>query len=444
MSSTILLVQSDSKIQAELRRGLGLKGWPVVALDTVAGVRSYLEGWEPSVVVTDFHLADGTALDVLALVNGARHFCRVLITDNGVHPEMAFQCAQNGAKGFLANPVSSRKLNSAVEKLLSCCESIDHDHDNPFVGTSPAIREIERLAHKYVRCDLPLLIEGSTGSGKGVLTRWLQRNGPRSGYPFTELNCAALGSDLLESELFGHERGAFTGATERKKGLFEVAHRGTLFLDEIGDMAVITQCKILKAVEEKKFRRLGGVSEIPVDVRIISATNKKVIDQIVRGSFREDLFHRIATLRLRLPDLRERTEDIPDLARDLLNKLNPQSEIEISDAAINKLCSYHWPGNIRELRNILQCALLTVNNGAVDADDIQLVDETLFNVNEDEILPMREAQDRLLQETLRRVNGDKRAAARLLKISPTTLYKRLRTFGEGATPLPALSGGIGD
>lgn len=446
MSSTILLVQSDSKVQAELKKGLELKSWPVVTLGTVAGVRRYLEGWEPAVVVTDFHLSDGTALEILALVNSSRRFCRVLITDNGVQPEMAFQCAQNGATGFVTGPVSSRRVNAAVEKMLARFGSMDRTQENPFLGTSRVIRDIERLALNYVRSDLPVLIEGSTGSGKGVLTRWLQRNGPRGGFPFTELNCAAIGAELLESELFGHERGAFTGATERKKGLFEVAHKGTLFLDEIGDMAINTQCKILKAVEEKKFRRLGGVSEIPVDVRIISATNKRLMAQIRKGSFREDLFHRIATLRLRLPDLRERIEDIPDLAQDLLRTMSPHSAVEVSAGAFDKLISHRWPGNIRELRNVLECALLTINgSGRLRAEDIQFLDEMPSSMNGDEIVPMREAQDRLVEVTLKRVNGDKRAAARLLKISPTTLYKRLRTLDrENAPCLTAVAEGIGD
>lgn len=234
---------------------------------------------------------------------------------------------------------------------------------NPFQGTSSAIRRLEQEVHRFVSAERPILIQGETGTGKGVLAEWIHKNGPRVEEALVDINCAGLSKELLESELFGYERGAFTGATGSKQGLIEAAHKGILFLDEVGEMDLLVQPKLLKALENNRFRRLGEVRERSADIQVIAATNRDLFQSVREMKFREDLYFRMSTFQVRIPPLRERAGDILPLANSLLQNLAKdlaREKQELSGSAEAALQAYMWPGNIRELRNVLERVALYV------------------------------------------------------------------------------------
>jgi DNA-binding NtrC family response regulator len=302
----------------------------------------------------------------------------------------------------------------------------------PFVGESPAIQRASREALKALVSESPVLIEGETGTGKGVLAEWLHRHGPRSDDAFVDLNCAGLSRELLESELFGHERGAFTGAISAKRGLLEVADGGTLFLDEIGDLEPTVQAKLLKVIEEKRFRRIGDTRVRQVDVRIIAATRQDLTRAVREGRFREDLYYRVGVLSLRMPALQARRQDIPLLARRLLASLSEdlgRPSPGLTPEAERALMRHPWPGNLRELRNELERALLSAGAGPIDLPHLSLsssraattggaVGETLVEVERAHI-------ERVLGEE----GGHVERAARRLGVPRSTFYQMLRALG---------------
>jgi len=280
-----------------------------------------------------------------------------------------------------------------------------------------------------------VLITGETGSGKGVLAHWLHSNGSRADEAFVDINCAGLSRELLESELFGHARGAFTGAVAEKKGLLEVAHRGTLFLDEIGDMDLTLQPKFLKALEEKRFRRLGDVSERRVDVRLVAATNHDLGELVRDKRFRADLYYRVNTLVLRVPPLRERPADIPLLAGALLRSLTHEMgkpELELADDAVEALVAYPWPGNIRELRNVLERGVLAAQGRQLQRGNLRFDVAPMAAATgggDGGHLTLLELERRHIERVLDLEKGHVVAAAERLGIPRSTLYQKLKEYG---------------
>lgn len=300
-----------------------------------------------------------------------------------------------------------------------------HDPE-PFLGTSARIKKVKMVAAQCLMNDFPVLIEGPTGSGKGVLARWIHRNSSRSRFAFKALDCSTIPHELLESELFGHERGAFTGAITTSIGIFESADKGTLFLDEIGEMALTTQCKLLKVVEEGSLRRIGSTAEVPVDVRTISATNRDVDLMLEKGEFREDLFYRISILRVALPPLSERLEDIAPLSEAILRERFSEVNYSLADSAMDKLKSHTWPGNIRELRNVLCRAVV-----GCEYRDLIIPDDIEFDVGRrvtksEQPHHLRTFKDKLISDALESTNGNVALTAKLLGVSKSGLHKRLR------------------
>jgi DNA-binding NtrC family response regulator len=307
-------------------------------------------------------------------------------------------------------------------------------------GTSPAIQELNTVVAQVARAASPVLIDGESGTGKGVLAKLLHHRSPRASAPFVDLNCAGLSRELLESELFGHERGAFTSATNSKPGLFEIANGGSVFLDEIGEMDLAIQARLLKAVEDKKFRRVGGVRDLSANFRLIAATNRDLPEDVASGRFRRDLYYRLNVVRVHLPPLRERLEDIPILVDVILPPLAKELGIAratVSPRALEKLKNYPWPGNVRELRNVLERALLRVKGSEIRTEDLLLSsDEHAATLGESNGggVPTSEWEIRSLDDivadyvtaAVKAVDGNMRKAARLLKISPSTLYSKLK------------------
>jgi DNA-binding NtrC family response regulator len=299
---------------------------------------------------------------------------------------------------------------------------------------------LNQLLGQIARAPSPVLLEGESGTGKGVMARLIHSRSPRAKAPFVDLNCAGLSKELLESELFGHERGAFTNAMNTKPGLFEIAGDGTLFLDEIGEMELTVQARLLKAIEDKRFRRVGGTRDIRADFRLLAATNRDLQAEVAAGRFRADLFYRLNVVRIRMPPLRERLEDVPILVEEILRPLSKEmgrSIPKVSPRALKKLAAYPWPGNVRELRNVLERALLTMPGDEVRNEDLALDTAASTAVaiaqksgglpaEEWEIQPLDRVIGQYVAASVKAAGGNVRKAARQLQISPSTLYARLK------------------
>ncbi|MGE5278539.1 MAG: sigma-54 interaction domain-containing protein, partial [Acidobacteriota bacterium] len=317
------------------------------------------------------------------------------------------------------------------DESLQTRESLD-----PFLGSSPAIRGLAEQAKRVLYAERPVLIRGETGTGKGVMAAWLHRNGSRSEECFLDLNCAGLSREFLETELFGHEKGAFTGAVASKAGLLEVADRGTLFLDEIGDVDPLVQPKLLKVLEEKRFRRLGDVRDRQVDVWLIAATHQDLSRLVEQKKFRSDLYYRISTILLKLPPLRERLQDIPVLADYFLRKISaelPRDAVRLTPEALHHLQAHSWPGNIRELRNVLERAALSCEKSVLEPEDLGFdFERHIGRGSSDEVpisMTLEEAERRLIERTLREERGRVDRAAERLGISRSSLYQRIQRHG---------------
>src|SRR5271166_3832103 len=304
--------------------------------------------------------------------------------------DAAIRAIREGAEQFLTKPVELSLLHAVLLRALanqrhhyqslSSVSRVKRECIDPFLGTSLAIRRIQELARRVADSESPILLQGETGSGKGVLANWIHCNGSRADEPFLDLNCAGLSRELLESELFGHQKGAFTSALATKLGLLEVANRGTVFLDEVGDIDPLIQPKLLKVLEDRVFRRLGDVRDRSVDIRLISATHRELLDLVRQQKFRSDLYFRINIVPLRVPPLRERVEDIPILAQHFLNRLAQdcgRSEMTLEKSGREALQAYSWPGNIRELRNVLERAVLLTERNHLTVHQLQLQSSVL-------------------------------------------------------------------
>ena len=295
------------------------------------------------------------------------------------------------------------------------------------------MRALEEQALRVVSSHAPVLILGETGAGKGVLARWLHQHGPRAREPYVDLNCAGLARELIESELFGHEKGAFTGAATAKAGLIEVAHRGTMFLDEIGDMDLAVQPKLLKVLEEKKFRRVGDIRERAVDVRFIAAANQDLAKKAEEKTFRQDLLYRINTVTLHVPPLRTRREDIPLLAATILGTLArdmPHGERTLTPEAIQALEEYAWPGNVRQLRNVLEHAVLLTDGHTIDAEALGLPrPQATAESRPHGDVTLKAAEIQEIVRALQAEGGRVERAAKRLGVPRSSLYQKIRKYG---------------
>jgi DNA-binding NtrC family response regulator len=440
----ILLVDDSASIRLSVRAFLEDAGFAVSEADSCAVALEQLVSQPPDAAVIDYILPDGTALDILPKKGDVPV---VLLTAHG-SIDLAVRAIKEGAEQFLTKPVELPTLKVVLERAMEGrrvrrrAEAVKAAKGrraiDPFVGESAAIKKLEEEARVTLQSDSPVLINGPTGSGKGVLAAWLHENGPRGEEAFVDLNCAGLSPTFLESELFGHERGAFTGAVAAKPGLFDVAHRGTLFLDEIGDVDAAVQPKLLKVVEERRFRRLGEVRDRSVDVRLIAASHANLPELVREKKFRSDLFFRISTLPLYVPPLAERREDVPLLAERLLAPVASdvgKPGLRLSKEAEKALQAYSWPGNVRELRNVLERAALLCKDLEVGREHLRLGDlepTPLADAPPDaplEIVSLAENEKRYLEQVLKRMGGRVEDAARALAIPRSSLYDRLRKHG---------------
>lgn len=437
----ILIVDDDGAIRFGMREFLETQGYVVGEAETCRAAEEAFSNSRPDAVVIDYVLPDGNALDLLARLKELDATVPLLILTGHGSIELAVRALKEGAEHFLTKPVELPTLDVILKRLLEN-QRVRQKHlanktresratVDPFIGESAAIRELKEQAHRVLATDSPILIQGDTGTGKGVLAAWLHRNGRRADEAFVDLNCAGLSREFLETELFGHGKGAFTGAAASKMGLLEVAHRGTVFLDEIGDVDPLVQPKLLKVMEDKRFRRLGDVRDRYVDVVLIAATHQE-LSQLVRDKqFRSDLYFRISTIPLRVPALRERQEDIPLLTRELLRRCageQKHGDTALAPDAEAALVRYSWPGNIRELRNVLERAILLSDHQTITARDLRFGDiaTPAADTARLTLLAVERAHiERVLKDEGWRIEQ----AARRLGIPRSTLYEKIKKHG---------------
>ncbi|MGH9521609.1 MAG: sigma-54-dependent transcriptional regulator, partial [Terriglobales bacterium] len=402
----------------------------------------------PDAAIVDYLLPDGNALDLMERFRAMDPMVPCIILTGHASIDLAVKAIKKGAEQFVCKPVELSALRVIVERAVETHRArkrevagrsrASRECLNPFQGVSRAIRELEEQTARVVHADVPLLVLGETGTGKGVLARWIHEHSGRAREAFVDMNCAGFARELLETELFGHEKGAFTGAVNSKIGLFEVAHRGTMFLDEVGDMDPQLQPKLLKVLEEGRFRRLGDVKDREVDVRLIAATHCDLPSLVRSGGFRSDLYFRINTVALRVPALRERREDIPDLAASFLMRTAAElgrTGLALSPDAIDALRTYDWPGNVRELRNVIERAVLLCDGMSVQPRHLQFESAvTAPQASDFAALTMAEMERMHIERVLELEHGHVARAAERLGIPRSTLYHKLKDLALPPSP----------
>lgn len=443
LRNRVLIVDDDAAISSGLSLLLEER-WDVRTAATAREAITTFGEFSPDVVLLDVALPDGSGIDLLHQFKMFSETTAVIMMSGGGQHASVIESMKLGAETFLQKPFEFETLAATLEQVarmlatrreLLALRRGDAAHVERLPGVSPQIEHLNEILAHIARATSPVLVEGESGTGKGVLARLLHNRSPRARAPFVDLNCAGLSKELLESELFGHERGAFTNATNTKPGLFEIAGDGTLFLDEIGEMEIAVQARLLKALEEKRFRRVGGIRDLRADFRLVAATNRDLAADVAAGRFRGDLFYRLNVVRIRMPPLRERMSDLPILVHEILRPLAKETGRAVpvvTASAMKKLESYHWPGNVRELRNVLERALITLAGDEIRSQDLVL-DTLPQSVASADGLPAEAWQIRPLDDVIAEyvraavdaTGGNLRKAARMLQISPSTLYSRL-------------------
>lgn len=378
MSATVLVVDDEENARSMLDSFLTSRGYEVLEAATLSEARNYLSQSSADIILLDVKLPDGYGPSLLEETAELEVRPPVLLITAYGDIDMAVDAMKNGAHDFIQKPIELDNLFKSIQRAeeivtmrreLVHLRSTQQQGIEDMISKSPAMRKALHAAQRAAQASVSVLITGETGTGKEVMARAIHKMGPRSKKPFIAENCAAIQPTVLESELFGYEAGAFTGAEKRKNGLMEVADGGILFLDEIASMPFDMQAKLLRALEDHTFRRVGGTKEIKVDVQVLAASNRDLQELIKNNQFREDLYYRLKVIDINLPPLRDRKEEIPDLVGLFLRQLNPRmgaNIIDITPRAMAALMDYDWPGNVRELRNAIERALIFCDDEAID------------------------------------------------------------------------------
>lgn len=446
MERRILVVDDDADVLAGMEALLTHTGWNVSTASSGREAFRTFESFDPDVVLLDVGLPDISGIEVLDHIKRLSEATAVIVMSGVGTIDIAVEAMRLGAETFVSKPCDFDTLDLVLQNVTKTIatrrelEALKHSTRNvnsKWVGISEISRNLDAFIDRVAAASSPVLLEGESGTGKGLIARIIHERSQRHAAPFMDLNCAGLSKELLESELFGYERGAFTDARNAKPGLLEIAESGTVFLDEIGELEMSLQARLLKALEDKKFRRLGGIRDLHVDFRLVAATNKDLQKEVAQGGFRRDLYYRLNVLTIRIPPLRDRLEDIPLLAQSMLAQLTrttPTTVKAISDRAMKKLQAYAWPGNVRELRNVLERSVLTARGKEILVEDLYLdhsapqpVDGARsFPVNEWEIQPLEKVTALYVQKSVEALKGNIREAARRLDVSPSTIYAKLK------------------
>lgn len=441
----VLLVEDDTTSREAFAEILRDEGFDVVTASNVREAKSHIPD-KVGVVVTDLVLPDGSGLDLLAYINDkAPHIGVILITGHGTI-DTAVAALKQGAIDYLTKPVIPDELVVRVRRafrerataleLAALRQQVEEEHRfGMLVGRSPAMRRVFEQIKLVAPTKATVLITGESGTGKELVARAIHANSDRATRPFIPVNCPAIPETLLESELFGHEKGAFTGAVTRKQGLFQAAEGGTLFVDEISELPLGAQAKLLRAIETRRVMPVGSTREIEVDVRLVAATNRNLQERVAEGKFREDLYYRLKVAEIFLPPLRERVEDIPLLAYHFLKEVARDTNRpvrEITPEAMEILMRYPWPGNVRELRNTLEGIIVFCNKPVIDVNDLPPHIRTSQPVHGSVFQPgmtIEEMEREAIRRTLEHTGGKRTEAARLLGISVRTLQRKIKEYG---------------
>jgi two-component system response regulator HydG len=443
-SLNILVVDDEPTIRetcAEVARQVGMKVTTVASAEEAFEV---LENSAVDIVLTDLMLQRTSGLDLLKRVHDTSPTLPVIVLTHYGTIDSAVAATRLGAVDYVTKPFRIEELRSRLERAARAVELQQENHllreqlrTRPgfggLIGVSERMQRVYKVIQKVAMHEYPVLILGESGTGKELVAKSVHFSGPRSGRPFVPVDCSSLVATLIESELFGYVKGAFTGAQHGKQGLLEAANGGTLFLDEIGDMPVDLQAKLLRALQEREVKPVGSTERRHIDVRIIAATNRDLDSAIKAGSFRQDLYFRLNVVQVKLPPLRERKSDIPLLVFSFLEKFSAsqQTSREISEEAMRQLIAYDWPGNVRELENAIERSVALGSGPVLHVADLptNLQHPTTERVpDKNELLPLEELERRAILRTLREMAGDKLAAARILGIGKTTLYRKLKQY----------------
>ncbi len=437
----VLVVDDEAAIRETLRGILEDEGFSVSLARDALEAKKLIESQRPEIVLLDLFLPGISGMELLQELSekGLTSETVIIVISGHGTIQNAVKAVKLGAFDFIEKPLGYDRLMAVLEKakkevrLLRQKALLKAQAFEQLIGESRAVRELKEKIKTLAKTDSTVLIYGESGSGKELVARSIHQLSQRRDFPFVPVNCAAIPENLIEAELFGYEKGAFTGAELRKEGKFELADGGTLFLDEIGDMPLQLQSKLLRAIETKEIERVGAVRSFKVDVRILSATNKELEKEVEKGNFRQDLFFRINVIPLRVPPLRERESDVLLLAEHFLEKFSQdykRPKPRLSDSAQKALLSYNWPGNVRELKNLMERVVILCQKDLIDAEDLSLGFSKNFYQ-----LPLKEAREAFerdyIQKTLKRFGGDVKAAAEFLKIDISSLYRKISKYGIG-------------
>ncbi|NMY43724.1 MULTISPECIES: sigma-54-dependent transcriptional regulator [Pseudomonadaceae] len=437
-----LIVDDEPDIRELLEITLGRMKLDTRSARNVKEAREWLAREPFDLCLTDMRLPDGTGLDLVQHIQQRHAEVPVAMITAYGSLDTAINALKAGAFDFLTKPVDLGRLRELVATALRLRsgETTEGPVDTRLLGESPPMKALRNQIQKLARSQAPVYISGESGSGKELVARLIHEQGPRAEKPFVPVNCGAIPSELMESEFFGHKKGSFTGAIEDKQGLFQAANGGTLFLDEVADLPLAMQVKLLRAIQEKAVRAVGGQQEVVVDVRILCATHKDLAAEVAAERFRQDLFYRLNVIELRVPPLRERREDIPLLADTMLKRLAEGSGLpaaRLSLEALDKLKCYRFPGNVRELENMLERAYTLCENDQIQADDLRLADAAPAGESGEASLAqidnledyLEEIERKLIMQALEETRWNRTAAAQRLGLTFRSMRYRLKKLG---------------
>jgi DNA-binding NtrC family response regulator len=450
-NKVILIVEDDPTVGESLRHLFKKKGYGILLASNGKEALHLFKQKVVDLVITDVVMPKMDGIELLEAIKGLRPETEVIVISAQGTIEKAVQAMKSGAFDFIEKPINPRVISLLVERALEKQTLIlqnrdlrsrleERFHFKNIVGRSEKMVKVFELIHHIAPYDSSVLIIGESGTGKELIANAIHYNSPRASMPFIKVSCASLSEGIIESELFGHEKGAFTGAIASRKGRFELAHQGTLFLDEVEDIPPATQIKLLRVLQEGEFERVGGNKTIKVNIRIIAASNRDLQEAVKRDAFREDLYYRLNVVNIKLPPLRDRKDDIPFLVNFFIEKYNEKYHMKvkgISQKAMNLLTDYEWSGNVRELENTIESVLVINSPGVID---VQHLSQEIRDVKErPETIPIKigtpleEVEKEMLIQTLKATKGNKRKAARLLGINVRTIHRKIDEMEETFT-----------
>jgi DNA-binding NtrC family response regulator len=458
----VIVLEDDQIVRKNLENCLRRRRYDVASVSTIAAAQECLAKDNFDVIFLDVRLPDGDGTDLLKVIQSRPQKPLAVVTTGFGSVESAVECMKNGAFDYLIKPFSNEQIEVTLRKaeeftqILKVNQYLSQENDESgqaLLGQSPAMNDLRQLVRKVARTQATVLIAGESGTGKELVARALYRESPRANAPFIKLNCAAIPENLIESEFFGHEKGAFTGALNKREGRFELAHGGTILLDEISEISPNVQAKLLRVLQERELERVGGNRTLKVDVRVIATTNRNLEQSVEKKEFRQDLFFRLNVVPIHVPPLRQRREDVPYLAEEFMRRFARKHGVHIrgfSEEALKVLSSHDWPGNVRELQNVVERAVILCNESGVlepehlgitkpsatasdSAPATQRSTGQMGTANEAAMPSLAEMEKRHILATLDHCKGNRTHAAKLLGVSIRTLRNKLHEY-NGTQP----------